>query len=257
MRTNWVREKLRAGQPTVGCFLGLGSPNVAELLAHAGFDWLVIETEHNGLDSAEIQHMLMAMSGTKTIPLVRVPSANPVFIQRALDLGALGIVVPLVRTPEEAEAIVRATRLPPAGTRSWGPLRASHYTIDTQDYLDRANDNILVALILETREAVDNLDTIAAVPGIDALYLGPYDLGLAYGVDPRTGYHPPVQTAIEKMLAVCKERGIAAGIGETSPDSVVRWRERGCTFLGLGPDYNLLLGVARDGLARVRESPGF
>ena len=82
MKTNRVREKMRAGQPTIGCFLGLGSPNVAELLAHAGFDWLVIETEHNGLDSAEIQHMLMAISGTDTIPLVRIPSSNPVFIQR-------------------------------------------------------------------------------------------------------------------------------------------------------------------------------
>jgi len=110
MRDNWVRNKLRAGEPTLGCFLGLGSPNVAELLAHAGFDWLVVETEHNGLDSAEIQHMLMAMNGTNTIPLVRVPSANPVFIQRALDIGAMGIVVPMVRTADEARAIVAATR---------------------------------------------------------------------------------------------------------------------------------------------------
>src|SRR3954447_12039584 len=98
MRANWVREKLGAGQPTIGCFLGLGSPNVAELMAHAGFDWLVIETEHNGLDSAEIQHMLMAINATSTVPIVRIPSANPVYIQRALDLGALGILVPLVRT---------------------------------------------------------------------------------------------------------------------------------------------------------------
>src|SRR5258707_9733105 len=110
MRKNWVREKMRAGQPTLGCFLGLGSPNVAELLAHAGFDWLVIETEHNGLDSAEIEHILMAINGTETIPIVRVPSANPVYIQRALDVGALGVLVPLVRTAAEARAIVAATR---------------------------------------------------------------------------------------------------------------------------------------------------
>src|SRR4051812_28745249 len=115
MRTNLVREKLRSGQPTIGCFLGLGSPNVAELMASAGFDWLIIETEHNALDSAEIQHMLMAVGGTDTVPLVRIPSSNPVFIQRALDMGAMGIVVPLVKTPSEAQAIVRATRFPPQG----------------------------------------------------------------------------------------------------------------------------------------------
>src|SRR5438094_7563460 len=101
MRTNWVREKLRGGQVTVGCFLGLGSPNVAELLAHAGFDWLVVETEHNGLDSAEIEHMLMAISSSEAVPIVRVASANPVFIQRALDIGGMGILVPLVRTAAE------------------------------------------------------------------------------------------------------------------------------------------------------------
>src|SRR5258707_7137621 len=192
MRKNWVREKMRAGQPTLGCFLGLGSPNVAELLASAGFDWLVIETEHNGLDSAEVEHMLMAVNGTETVPLVRIPSSNPVFIQRALDMGAMGIVVPLVRTAAEAQAIVRATRLPPQGSRSWGPLRASRYTFDNEDYFNRANDNIMVALILETKEAVENLDAIAAVPGIDALYLGPWDLCLSLGLNPMHQPYPEI-----------------------------------------------------------------
>ena len=109
MKTNQVREKLRAGQPSLGCFVGLGSPNAAELLAHAGFEWLVIETEHSALDSAEIEHMLMAVNGTEAVPIVRVPSADPVYIQRALDFGALGIMVPMVRTVEEALEVVRAT----------------------------------------------------------------------------------------------------------------------------------------------------
>ena len=119
---------------------------------------LVIETEHNGLDSAEVEHMLRAVDTTDAVPIVRVPSANPVYIQRALDLGGMGILVPLVRSAAEAEAIVRATRFPPHGSRSWGPLRASRYTFDNRDYMDRANENILVALILETREAVEQLD---------------------------------------------------------------------------------------------------
>ena len=121
----------------LGCFMGLGSPTLAEMLAHAGFDYLVVETEHNALDTAEIQQMLMAMNGTDTIPFVRLPSASPVFIQRALDIGAMGIVVPLVKTAAEAEAIVHATRYPPVGSRAFGGLRASHYTFDNQDYFYR------------------------------------------------------------------------------------------------------------------------
>ena len=130
MKTNHVREKAKAGKPTIGCFLGLGSQNVAGLMANAGLDWVVIETEHNGLDSAEIEHMLMAIKGTDTIPLVRVPSASPVYIQRALDIGAMGLMVPMVKTAGEARAIVSATRYPPEGTRGFGPLRASSYTMD-------------------------------------------------------------------------------------------------------------------------------
>jgi 4-hydroxy-2-oxoheptanedioate aldolase len=255
MQTNWVREKLRAGQPTIGCFLGLGSPNVAELMAHAGFDWLVIETEHNGLDSAEIQHMLMAINATATIPIVRVPSANPVYIQRALDLGALGILVPLVRTAAEAEAIVRATRFPPLGTRSWGPLRASHYTLDNRDYRDRANDNILVSLILETSEALENLEDIVSVAGVDAICLGPADLSFALGVDFLTGPHPVVEAAIERMLSVCRAHGVACGLGDSSPEALRSWRDRGCTFLTYGPDYALLVKAVTEGLRTLRNSP--
>src|SRR5579862_6219978 len=135
MKKNLVREKLRAGEPAIGCFLGLGSPNVAELLAQAGFDWLVIETEHNALGWAEVEHMLMAMTGTDTVPIVRVPSSHGEHIQRALDIGAMGVLVPMVRSVEEARAIVRATRYPPDGVRSFGPLRASRYTFDNAAYL--------------------------------------------------------------------------------------------------------------------------
>src|SRR5215469_12299288 len=158
MHANPVLTKLRSGEATLGCFVGLGSPNVVELLGHAGLDWLVLETEHNGLDAAEVEHLLRATSGTQAVPIVRVPSAQHVFIQRALDMGALGVMVPLVRSVAEVEAIVRATRYPPQGTRSFGPLRASHYGFDNADYLKRANANILVALIIETREAIEHID---------------------------------------------------------------------------------------------------
>ena len=252
MRTNWVREKLRAGQSTIGCFMGLGSPNVAELLAHLGFDWLVIETEHSALDSAQIEHMLMAMSGTDTIPLVRVPSSDPLFIQRALDFGALGVVVPLVKTAAEVERIVRATRYPPVGTRGFGPLRASHYALDYPNYFTRANDNIIVALILETKEAVENLEELAAVPGLDAVFLGLWDLCLSMGLNPLEMPFPETEAAIQRALEVGRKTGLAIGFGADTPEELRKRQDEGFTFLACAPDYYLLAGAARAGLAAFR-----
>lgn len=255
MRTNWVRERLRSGRAAIGCFLGLGSPNVAELMAHAGFDWLVIETEHNGLDSAEIEHMLMAMNGTDAIPIVRLPSANPIFIQRALDIGGMGVIVPMVRTAEEARAIVRATRYPPQGTRSFGPLRASNYSFDNADYLNRANDNMLVALILETKEAADDLEAIMSVEEIDAIYLGTYDLCLSLGLNPLFQPYPEIDAIIERALALGPKHGVAIGHGANTPEGLHQLQAQGFTMLGYGPDYNLLAKAAREGLAAFEREP--
>jgi 4-hydroxy-2-oxoheptanedioate aldolase len=231
--------------------MGLGSPTVAELLAHSGFDWLVIETEHSALDAAEVQHMLMAMNGTNAVPIVRVQSSDPVFIQRALDMGAMGIVVPLVKSVAEAQQVVAATRFPPHGTRSFGPLRAGHFTFDSQDYFERANDNILTILILETKGALDSLDAIAALPGIDGLYVGEYDLSLSLGLNPM---HLPLQevdAVIERLLAVARATGIAAGIGVGTPDQLRRRQDQGFTLLGYGPDYIMLAKAAREGVASL------
>ena len=254
MNTNGVREKLRAGEATIGSFLGLGSPNIAELMGHAGFDWLVIESEHNGLDSAEIQHMLMAVGITNAVPIVRIPSSNPVYIQKALDMGAMGIVVPFVSTADEGEALVAATRFQPGGTRSWGPLRASAYTMDTEDYLHRANDNILVVLIIETKEAVDNLEAISAVPGVDVLNLGPWDLSLALGLDPLQLPLPEVDAITDRAVALGREHGVAVGAGCGSPDAVQGLIDRGIRFISYGPDYGLMVNAARGGIEAFRES---
>ena len=255
MKTNWVREKLRTGQPSLGSFLGLGSPNVAELLAHAGFDWLVIETEHSALDSAEIENMLMGMNGTETIPLVRLPTGDPVYIQRALDFGAMGIVVPMVKTAEQVQAIVRATRYPPTGTRGYNPLRASHYLFDSKDYFYRANDNLLVVLILETKEAVNNLEAIAAVPGLDVLYLGPFDLCLSLGLDPMQQPHSQVETVIEQVLSIGRNNGVAIGTHVMTPDQLRRRQDQGFTMLSYSTDYVMLAEAARVGLAAFRREP--
>ena len=252
MRTNHVRDKLRQGRATIGCFLGLGSAAVAEQMAHCGFDFVVIEMEHNGIDMAQVQQMLMGMNGTDAIPLVRLPSSDQVFIQRSLDIGALGIVVPLLRSAEQAHAVVQATRYPPEGIRGFGPLRASRYTLDYPDYLTRANDNILVSFLLETREAMENLEEITAVPGVDALYLGLWDLYLSHGANPLEMPHPAMDKLIERAIEVCRASDVALGIGSATPQEVLHWRDRGLTFLGYGPDYHLLNSAAQAGIEAFR-----
>ena len=248
MQTNCVREKLRRGEPTIGCFMGLGSTNMAELLGYAGMDWLVIETEHNGLDGAEIQNMLMAIDGTDTVPIVRIPSSNHVYIQRALDMGAMGICVPHVKTAAEAEAIVASTRLPPEGRRSWGPMRGSKYTFDTEDYFNRINDNILVILILETKEAVDNLEAIAAVPGIDVFMIGPWDLSLSLSVNPNNLPLPEIDAVRDQALAICPQYNVAVGDSCQTPEQLRAFQEKGLTFIAYGPDYSLMVATVRAGL---------
>ena len=257
MRTNWVRERLLAGRPTAGCFVGLGSPTVAELLAHAGYDWLSIEMEHNGLDMEGVQQMLMAMSATECIPIARIPSSDPVYIQRALDIGAMGILVPMVRSAAEAEAIVRATRYPPAGTRSFGPLRASRYTIEYDEYFEHANDNILVVLMLETKEALDDLEAITSVPGVDALYAGRFDLSLSLGLNPmQPDSLPPIEAALERALAVGRQNGVAIGYGCSSAEELRMRVDQGFTFLCYATDYNLIVDTARAKLAEVADLLG-
>ena len=248
MKDNRVLQLVRDGKPTIGCFLGLGSPNVAELMARAGMDWLVIETEHNGLDSAEIQQMLMAMNGADTVPIVRVPNRDQVYIQRALDMGAMGILVPGVRTADEARAIVSYTRFPPNGVRSWGPLRASDYTLDNDDYLGRADDNILVSLILETRDAVENLEDICGVPGIDVLTMGPWDLSLELGLDPRQLPLPEIEEITRRALEIGRPQGVEIGVAASTPEGLRERQQQGFTFIQYGPDYNLFASAVTAGL---------
>ncbi|MFL2760239.1 MAG: HpcH/HpaI aldolase family protein [Dehalococcoidia bacterium] len=248
MRINNVRNDLLSGKPAIGPFIGLQSANVAELMGNAGFNFVVIESEHNGIDSAEIEHMLMAVGNTDAVPIVRIPSHRQVYIQKALDIGALGIVVPAVKTAEEAAQIVSATKFPPHGKRSWGPLRASKYTFDNEDYLRNANDNILVVLIIETVEAVENLEEIAAVPGIDVLFLGPWDMCLSLGLDPLLLPHPEIDEILEKMIEVATRYEVVAGAGASVPEDVGTRLDQGIQFLSYGPDYALLSSAAFSGV---------
>ena len=252
MHDNLARRRLMSGKTSLGSFLGLGSPAIAELFAAAGFDWLVIETEHSAVDWEAVEHAIRAIdaAGTGTVPLVRLGGSDPNDIRLALDIGARGIVVPMVTSAAEAAAVVSATRYPPEGTRGFGPLRAARYSFDGE-YFAQANDNIMVVLILETAGALDELEEICRIPGIDALYLGFADLSLAIGLDPYRLPHPDMDAVVERVHEVCGRHGVALGHGTTTVDGLPGLVDDGYRMLTLGPDWWVLVEAARAGRAIV------
>lgn len=253
MRKNVVRQRLLSGKPSLGAMLSLGSPHVAELMAHAGLDWLIIEAEHTAIETPQVEHMLMAISGTDTIPIVRTLSADPLLIQKTLDLGAMGVFVPMVRSAEEARAVVEATRYPPEGKRGFGPFRASHYTLDYDDYLANANDNIIVALIIETKEAVENIEEILDVPGVDVVYFGLFDLCIAMGLNPLEMPFPEIDAIVARTLKLCKEKGVAIGAGAMTPAGLQEQLDQGYTFVNYGSDALILKEKALEGVQAFRD----
>ena len=176
---NILKEKLKKGQAVIGTFISLGHPDVTELLSRLGFDWLLIDGEHSPIGLETMQVMMQAMNGSNCTPIVRPQWNDMVIIKRILDIGAHGVLVPWVNTKEEAEYAVSACKYPPKGLRGWGPRRAGLFD---PDYLQTANDEILVIVQIETKEAVSNVDDILSVEGIDACFIGPYDLSLSFGL---------------------------------------------------------------------------
>lgn len=251
MRPNTVKRKLRAGEPAIGTFMALGSALGAEQLAHVGFDWLLVDQEHGAIDATLLQSLLQAISTTETVPLVRVASNSGEAIGRALDAGAYGVIVPMVSNREDAEAAVAAARYPPAGARGIGGARTRLYGGD--DYVQRANEEILLVVELEHADAVRNAHEILSVPGVDAYFIGPGDLCSSLGL-PHTWEpdYPEFFAAIDEIARVGKELGVPGGI-HTSPARATAMLDRGYQFIAVGFDVSFLAGAATAALSSVRE----
>jgi len=175
---NVAKQKLQRGETIVGAFVAFPHPDICEWLAQMGFDWLILDMEHGPLSFEMVQRMIQAMKGTNCAPLVRPPTNNDADIKRVLDLGAFGIVAPMVNTRSDAERAVRACHYPPGGIRGYGPRRPLQ--VDS-DYLSTVEDQLLIMALIETAQAVDNAQEILSVPGIDAGILGPFDLSYDMG----------------------------------------------------------------------------
>jgi 2-keto-3-deoxy-L-rhamnonate aldolase RhmA len=206
---NHLKTLLQEGKVALGAQLRLGVPSIAELFAAAGFDYLILDGEHAPQTPAGFQMQMQAMNGYACTPIVRLGRNDPDEIRLYLDMGAGGVLIPLIRTAADAEKTVAACYYPPKGTRGYGPSRAHLYGLD-KDYYTRGA-SVVVLFVLETKEAVENIDAILAVEGVDGVIMGPADLSIDLGVPLEMG-HPKVAAATDVVIAVAKRAGKAAGI---------------------------------------------
>ncbi len=245
---NPLKEKLNRGEAVIGTFVSIGHPDVAEWLSRLGFDWLLLDGEHSPISLETLQTMMQGMNGSPCVPLVRPQWNDPVIIKRVLDVGAYGVLIPWVNSKEQAEQAVSACKYPPQGLRGFGPRRAGMFD---PDYFTTANDEILVTVQIETGEALKNLDDIMAVPGIDACYIGPYDLSvsLGFGVPPKWD-EPRYMAAIDRVLEVAARHGKPAGMFANMEN--IEWAlEKGFRFNSVDNDDIFLLRGARMALEKA------
>ncbi|WP_413993489.1 HpcH/HpaI aldolase family protein [Labrys okinawensis] len=253
-RAKAMKAKLRDGKPVFGAWLSLNDPAAAEILARTGFDFLLIDMEHGPWDLVTLQHTLMGFNGTDTVPVVRVPWNDHVRIKQVLDMGVEGIMAPMVRTVEECRDLVRACRYPPVGARGFGPRRASNYYRNVEDYVAAANEALFVMPQIEDIATLDVLDEFLAVPGIDAVAIGPNDLSGTTGLF-RQHQHPTNKGALDIIIAKAKKAGVPVSLGiNTKPADQRALIERGVLILTTTSDLELLAAGSRQSLEANRQA---
>jgi len=235
------RDKLQRGQVCLGTCITFSDPTVTEALA-ATLDFVWIDMEHNPLSLGEVQGHILATKGSGTTALVRVPWNDPVLIKPVLDIGAAGVIVPLVRTAEDVRRAVAACKYPPEGVRGYGPRRPSNYgRRGGPDFIRTANASILPIAQIEHIDAVNNLEEILTVPGLATLVIGPNDLAgsMGHAGEPR---HPDVLRAIDTILAKARKAGVPVGLGVGGePNDLLDWIKKGVRWLSIGSDFWLLV----------------
>ena len=251
MRENRLRTLWREDKAAVNGWLAIPNSFAAEVMAHQGWDTLTIDMQHGVIDYAAMVTMLQAISTTPTVPVVRVPWLEPGIIMKSLDAGAYAVICPMVNTREDAQKLVAYTHYAPRGTRSFGPVRAMLY--GGPDYPTHANDTIVAFAMIETAQALDNLDDILSVEGLDAVYIGPSDLALALGCRPDfDNPDPKAAQAIDHILERAKAHGVVAGVHNGLPDVARARAAKGFRFVTVGSDAKLLAAGSQQILSAMR-----
>jgi len=254
-----LKQKWQRGEVSPGMWLRLTDPTVCEMVSSIDFDWVLFDGEHVAFDMQTLQILLMALKTSPAVPLLRVPGSDPIFIKRVLDIGMAGILVPHVRTEEDVRAAVAACKYPPLGIRGTGPRRPSRYGDLEREYLATANDQTIVTVMIETIEAVNNIDKILAVPGLDGFFIGKVDLTASMGLLPDFD-DPRVTQAVDTVLTKAKATKVARGSGrapESGADvaaSVRNFFSEGYNVIPVGADESFVKDGARAALHAFRRA---
>jgi 4-hydroxy-2-oxoheptanedioate aldolase len=255
MRENTLKTALKAGRPAYGTWLSFGSVAVAERLAGAGFDWLTIDLEHAPTNHETAALMAMAIAARGTVPIVRVPSSSDDHIKRALDLGAYGIIAPMVTTAEQARAVVASCKYPPEGVRSVaGGRNDLAWETDGATYISEANNRIAVIIQIEHVTALANIDEILAVPGIDCAFVGPQDLSSSLGCKPPMleSPDPRYQEALETVTTAARKHGVATGIMVVTAEQARRRAQQGFSMIALATEIRIMMGAVGELVTQLR-----
>lgn len=248
MKTNPVRHKLARGETSFGSWLTVPAPFSAQLMGRMGFDWLTLELEHTPMTLETAGACISLLANADVAPLVRIPINSVENIKRVLDIGAWGIVVPMVNSRAEAEAVVAAARYRPIGKRSiGGSLHAANFDTDASTYYARANDEVLVVVMAEHVDAVERADEIFSVPGIDAVFIGPNDLHASLDLPPAfESDDPKFVNAVNHIRATAKKHGVASGIHVADAAQAKRRAEEGFQFIAVASDAGFMMAKAKE-----------
>lgn len=250
-----LRKRIRNNELTLGSWITIGHPNVAEILANAGFDWLVIDIEHNPIDPAMIQTLITTIQSKGVSAFVRVSKNEEVVIKQVLDAGADGIIVPMVCSKAEAEQAVNYAKYPPIGKRGVGLARAQQYGRQFEEYKQWVADGLVVIAQIEHIYGINNLEEIISVPGIDGTIIGPYDLSGSMGM-PGEFEKPVVIDALKRYIEVCKSHNFPMGfhVVDARPEKIQEKIKEGYRFVAYGTDFLFMGGTAKQGLDIIKST---
>ena len=246
-----LKHRLKQGETLNGCWLNLGTSITAEIVGSAGFDWVLIDLEHGAGVEKDVLFQLQALEHTSAAAIVRVESAQSQRIHRILDMGAEGIMCPRINNAAEAMDVARGLHYPPDGKRGVARMvRATRFGKDFNDYLKNAKENILGIVQIETSEVLNELDSVAAIDGIDVLFIGPSDLSMELGIFGQFD-HPLFRDALQATVSAAKKAGKATGILVLNPDDYKTYHDLGITFIACGSDATFVAEGARNMAAKL------
>ena len=251
-----VKQRLRNGELVLGTIISeVRNPNIAYMLAQCGFEFFIIDNEHGTYDSETVSNMIAAARGAGIAAIVRIPEIRRETILKPLDSGAAGLLVPQVNTVEQAEEVIHHSKYPPAGNRGVALRRAANMyaRVNAAEYLQKANEDTFIAVQAESEQAIKNIDAIAAVDGVDCVFVGPFDLSVSLGI-PGQVNHPREVEAIDKVLAACRNHRRASGILLFEPDPLIEWIRKGVRFATYSSDISLLVDAAAKTVTAIKNS---